>query len=148
VSFEDINNAIRAKGGSWVNLKKKGDKIAGKIVAAPEVRDQVFNGKVVKVSSGPNEGKPRQEWVFTLETSDGNTVKVAAKESAQFAITGALMGRKLALNGHLQLEIMEEAVRGEKSAEYKAVYTDPTVDFPGTDDTPAAQVADDDEPPF
>ena len=148
MSFEDINNEIRSKGGSWVNLKNKGDKIAGKIVSPPEVRDQVYGGKVVKVSSGANEGKPRKEWVFTLETSDGNTVKVAAKESAQFAITGALMGRKLALNGHLQLEIMEPAVRGEKSAEYKAIYTDPTVDFPGTDSTPVAQVADDDEPPF
>lgn len=142
MSFADLNNEIKTKTGAWVNLKDKGDKIAGKLVAEPEVRDQKYNGAIVPVTNekSPNFGKPRKEWVFTLETSDGRTVKVGVKESGQSAIIGALNGRNMELGGHLQLEIVDK--QSGKQPEFKAIYTSPTKDFP-TDNTP-----DIDEPPF
>ena len=138
MSFEEINDEIRAKGASWVNLKKKGDKVSGKIENV-ESRNQMFKGAVLTISKeGPNFGKPRKEWVFTLTTSDGNTVKTGLKESGQWAVTGALAGRKIAQGAHIQIEVMEEGVQGEKQAELKVIYTDPVVEFPvdGSDEPP------------
>lgn len=144
MSFEDINNEIRTKGASWVNLKNKGDKVAGKIVDV-ESRNQSFKGKTITVTKeGPTFGQPRKEWVFTLETTEGGTVKVALKESGQWAVTGALAGRKLEKGGHLQIEMMEEGVRSEKQPEFKAVYSNPTFESPFEGTT----VAESDEPPF
>lgn len=149
MSFEDINSAVRAKGGNFVNLKNVGDKVAGKIVAEPEVRDQSFKGIVITVQDGVNKGKVRKSWVFVLENSEGNTIKVECKESAQWAITAALNGRKIALNGHLQLEVVAKETM--KQPEFKALYTDPQLDFPPAQEAaiPAPQApSEDDAPPF
>lgn len=140
MSFEDINNEIRSRGGNWTNLKAKGDKVAGKIVDV-ESRNQSFNGVVRYVTSenSPRKGQPRKEWVFTLEMADGSVTKWAAQEGAQWAIMGALNGRKLVPGGYLQIEVMEKEER--KQAEFKAVYTDATPDSP-------FEGAKDDETPF
>lgn len=144
MSFEDINNEIRSRGGGWTNLKSKGDKLAGKIVDV-ESRNQSFNGVVRYVTSdnSPRKGQPRKEWVFTLELPNGDVTKWAAQESAQWAIMGALNGRKLLPGGHLQVEILNKEDR--KQPDFKAVYTDPVGDSP-FEGTPAVEESD--EPPF
>lgn len=142
MSFEDINDQIRAKTGGFTNLKNKGDKVSGKILDV-EARDQSFKGKVLLVTGdGPRKGQPRREWLFSLELADGSVTKWAAKENAQWAITGALNGRKLEKGGYLQVEVVEK--EDQKQPEHKAVYSGPTPDSPfeGT------KVPDTDEPPF
>lgn len=148
MGFAEINSAIQSKGGTFVNLKEVGDQVSGTIVAEPEIRDQVFKGAIVPITKGPNAGKPRKEWVFTLKTSEGNVVKVGMKESAQWALSGALAGRTMELGGHIQLTIVKKETM--QQPEFKAVYTAPSkeFDFPAQEDTPVTAVADDDEPPF
>jgi hypothetical protein len=143
MSFEDINREIANSGGSYVKLtKKEHGVLSGKILDV-KVRDKVFKGKVV-----PNKnGEPRKEWLFTLETADG-IKKWAAVESAQFAIRGALDGRKIEAGGLLQVKVVEDSIQGEKSAEYKALYTSP-VDDPFANDAPAeTPAAASDDSPF
>lgn len=141
MSFAEINDAIKASGGEYVNLKTKGQKVQGKVLAV-EVRDKVFKGNVVLVANGANKGKPRKEWLFTLETADGNK-KWAAPENGQFAIRGALDGRKIEKGGLLQVEIVESSEQGSKQAEYKVIYTEPVAD-----NDSVFQADGNDEPPF
>lgn len=143
MSFEDINNEIRSRGGGWTNLKAKGDKVTGKVVEV-ESRNQSFNGvvRLVTAENSPRKGQPRKEWVFTLEQQDGSVTKWAAQESAQWAIMGALNGRGIKPGGHLQVTLVEKEDR--KQGEFKAIYTDPTTDSPFEGDA----VAESDEPPF
>jgi hypothetical protein len=146
MSFEDLNNALEAKaaqtGGTYVKLTKKSDPKLSGTIDHVDVRDKMFNKKVVLYTSGVNEGKVRKEWVFSITTTDGSKVKWAASENAQWAITGALAGRKITKGGHIQVEVTEDSVQGSKQAEYKVIYTDPVAD------SPFEGPADDDEPPF
>lgn len=145
MSFADLNNTIRSKTSQWVNLRFVGDYVSGKIVADPVVRDQSYKGTVITVTNkeSANFGKPRQEWVFTLETDEGKTVKVGLKESAQSAIMAALNGRDIEMGGHIQLKVV--AKEDGRMPEFKAVYSSPTKSFPM--DT-GSDVPDSDEPPF
>lgn len=138
MSFDEINRVIKSKGGDWVSLKKKGDTVEGKVLAA-EVRDKSFKGKVIVVTSGPNEGKPRKEWLFTLETPQG-VKKYAANENAQYAISGALNGRSLREGGYLKVGVVEDKADDYEQPTYKAYYTDPALEDPFSDD--------DEEAPF
>lgn len=146
MGFAEFNNEAKSRGGTFVNLKNKGDKVAGTIVGDPVKRPQIFKGTVLTVQKeGPNKGKTRYEWVFVLKTAEGNLVKVPCKEKATWAITSALQGRDLEIGGHLQLEVVSK--EDGQQGEFRAIYSGPTkkFDFPTED---AAQVADDDEPPF
>lgn len=132
MSFDEINRVIKSRGGDWVSLKAVGDKVEGKVLSA-EVRDKVFKGKTIVVTSGPNEGKPRKEWVFTLETPDG-IKKYPANENAQYAISVALSGRQLREGGYLKVAVAKDKEDDYKQPEYKAHYTEPVVDDPFADD--------------
>jgi hypothetical protein len=146
VSFAEINAQIASRGGTWVKLtRKEHGTLAGAIVNV-EVRDKVYDNKVVRVTSGKNEGKPRKEWVFTLKQEDGKTVKWAANENAQWAVSGAVeKGIQMVPGGHLQVKVVEDPPSTTKQAEYKAVYTPPTGNE-GVFDEPTD--VDEDEPPF
>lgn len=131
MSFEDINNHIRSTGGDFVKLtKKEHGGIKGKVLDV-KIRDKEYQGKVI-----PNKkGEPRKEWLFSLETEDG-VKKWSAGESAQWAIRGALNGRKIQQNGLLQVTVTEDSVQGQKQAEYKVIYSDPVIEFPVEEDEP------------
>lgn len=135
MSFDDVNREIASSGGGWFKLTKKAHGVLkGKIVNV-KVRDKEYQGKPVKSAKS---GEVRKEWIFTLTDPEGNTVNWAAVESAQFAIRGALNGRKLEPGGFLQIAVVEDSVQGTKSAEYKAKYDGPVADdpFEGVQDTP------------
>lgn len=131
MSFEDINNQIKASGGDWVKLTKVShEPVQGKILDVKS-REKEFGGKKI-----PNKnGDPRIEWVFTLEVN-GQTVKWAAGESAQWAIKGALGDRLLKPGGTIKIAVTEDSVQGQKQAEYKVVYTDPVQESPFESDEP------------
>lgn len=136
MSFEDINNDIKASGGDYVKLtKKEHGKLQGKILDVKK-RAKQFGGKAVLNAKG----EQRYEWMFSLEVPVGDgtfeTKKWAASESAQWAIKGALNGRMLKPGGLLQVQVTEDSVQGQKQAEYKVIYTDPVQDSPFESDEP------------
>jgi hypothetical protein len=146
MSFEDFNREAASAGGNWHKLtKREHGVLKGKIVNV-EKRAKQFGGKPVLNSKTQ---EPRYEWIFTLEDTEGKVIKFAAVETAQYAIRGALGDRKLEPGGFLQIAVVEDAVAGSKSAEYKAKYESPVkTEDPWADAPPANNHGFSEEPPF
>lgn len=87
--YEDV---AKPRGGKWIRLAEVGDKVVGTIIDI-EVRDRrTPDGEVV---ANKKTGKPRKEYVVTLEIDDreddedDGIRKVSCNESAQDAVRDA-----------------------------------------------------------
>jgi hypothetical protein len=142
MSFDDINREIndrrKAMGGEWKKLNRvEHGRVSGKVVHV-QARDKVYEGQTILITKGPNEGKPRKEWVFTLENAAGDKVKYAANENAQYAILQALDGRQIEEGAMIEVWVTEDPKKKTEQATYKASYGPPMGNdpFEGSDETP------------
>jgi hypothetical protein len=135
--FDAVNEAIKTSGGGYVKTKNKGESVEG-IVLDVQVRDKVFEGKIVP----KQDGTPRKEWLFTLETAEG-IIKYTANEGAQTAVRNALAqsgAAKIEKGGKIRFTCTQEFKRGTPNQfqEFEVVYSAPKF----------VELADGDEPPF
>lgn len=142
MSLSDLNDLAARSGGTWVNLKQKGDKIRGRMVDF-ENRPKTYEGEPV-VSR--KTGKQRYEFVFTLEipAEDGTGPdddllrKVSLNESGQRAVIKALKdtGAQAEIGGTWEIAVAADPATKTDQAEYVARYTPPTktVDLPTGND--------------
>ena len=142
MSFDALNEAIARGGGTWVNLKAKGDRIEGTIIDFKE-RPKTFEGEPVL---SRKTGKPRFEWVFTLQTgeSDGpdddGVRKVALDEWGRGEFKDAVKksGAVAEAGGLLVLAIVEDRKSPTDSVQQhlRARYTPPakSLGIPAEDD--------------
>jgi hypothetical protein len=142
MSFDALNEAIARGGGTWVNLKAKGDRIEGTIIDFEE-RPKTFEGEPVL---SRKTGKPRFEWVFTLQTgeSDGpdddGVRKVALDEWGRGEFKDAVKksGAAAEAGGLLVLAIVEDRKSPTDSVQQhlRARYTPPakSLGIPAEDD--------------
>lgn len=141
MSFDALNDAVErnsSSGGTWVDLKNKGDRIEGAIIAWEE-RPRTFEGQPVLTQAT---GKPRYEWVFTLQTGESDGVdddgvrKVAIDERGQDEVKRAVRdaGVKVQPGGTLLLAIVADRQKSNemRHTHLRARYTPPTIDLPGT----------------
>jgi hypothetical protein len=144
MSLNELNDAARSSGGTWVKLSDKGDKIRGRMVPDGfENRPKTFEGEPVL---SRKTGKQRYEYVFTLETEDTDGPeddgirKVALNESGQRAVQRALReaGVEAEVGGLWEIAVVADKPTATSQAEYAARYTPPTQKV----DIPAAPVAD------
>lgn len=145
MSLSELNDAAARSGGTWVNLKLKGDKIRGRMVDF-ENRPKTFEGEPVL---SRKTGKQRYEFVFTLETDDTDGPdddgirKVSLNESAQRAVLKALKdaGAEAVIGGYWEIAVAADPKDSTSQAEFAARYTPPakTVDMsvPAAADDPA-----------
>lgn len=130
--IDDVNNDIATGGGGYAKLQTKGTVVEG-ILLDVTTRQMVYKGDIVK---SKNTGQPRKEWVFTLETPDGN-VKVSAREGVQIATRDALERAgvaKLEVGAKIRFEVTKDSVRGVSSAEVAVEYIPPKFAALPTDD--------------
>lgn len=135
--FDDVNNDIATGGGGYAKLQTKGTVVEG-ILLDVTTRTMVYDGTIVTAKKS---GQPRKEWVFTLETPEGN-VKVSAREGVQIATRKALENAgatKLERGAKLRFEVTKDSVRGVSSAEVDVTYEKPKF---------GALPVDDDDAPF
>jgi len=81
-------------------------------------------------------GKPRKEWVLTLDV-DGELKNAVAAEGGQIAIRKAAqrLGRKLQPGDVIDILVIESSVPGKKGAEWE-VKIEPGEGSPVEDDKP------------
>lgn len=121
-TLDDLNQAAASMGGEWAKLRTTDDPpIEGKVVAF-EVRDKTFEGAVV---TNRKTGQPRQEWVFTLDTGNGEHTKVSLNESAQRAVSAALKeaGATAKVGDTLKIGVAENPPSDREQATYRARWT-------------------------
>lgn len=130
--LDEINEEIEKSGGTWLKLNEKGQSVRGAMVSA-EVREKTYEGKTVLSSKT---GKPRKEWVLTLEV-DGELKNTVAAEGGQIAIRKAAqaLGRKLQPGDIIDITVSESSVPGKKGAEWD-VRIEPGAGSPVEDDKP------------
>ena len=130
--LDEINEEIEKSGGTWLKLNERGQHVRGAMVSA-EVREKTYEGKTVLSSKT---GKPRKEWVLTLEV-DGELKNAVANEGGQIAIRKAAqaLGRKLQPGDIIDITVSESSVPGKKGAEWD-VKIEPGTGSPVEDDKP------------
>jgi hypothetical protein len=138
MSFDALNEAISRGGGTWVNLREKGDRIEGTIVDFEE-RTKTYEGEPVL---SRKTGKPRIEWVFTLQTGESDGAdddgirKVALDEWGREEFKAAVKrsGSRAEAGGTLVLAIVENRDKPTDSAQQhlRAKYT-PSLGIPDDD---------------
>lgn len=141
--FDELNQEISKSGGTYVKLNRKEHGVLEGVILDAEVRDKTYEGQVIVSRKS---GKPRKEWLFTLDTGGEEPVKFAANEGAQFAIRQAVKdaGGKLEKGGILKVGVKTDPASTTEQAEYQAKYTAPT----STPVTAAIEAEGSDLPPF
>ena len=121
-TLDDLNQAAASLGGEWAKLRTTDDPtIEGKVVAF-EVRDKSFEGAPVL---NRKTGQPRKEWIFTLDTGNGETTKISLNESAQRAVSSALKeaGSTAKVGDTLKIGVAEDPPSDREQAIYRARWT-------------------------
>lgn len=130
--LDDVNEDIARSGGSFFKLThKEHGTIEGTLLGA-EKRVKTFEGKEVLSRST---GKPRHEWVLTLQTEmrdadqadDDGVRRVSCNEGLQIAIREELRrkGAKLEYGGRIKLGVKQDPETPTSQAVYGAVWTPP-----------------------
>lgn len=142
MSMQDFYNDVeRPRGGRWVKLKNKGDRLDGTLVSI-EVRDRTDpKGNLVLARKS---GQPRKIYRVTVEVpaeqredTDDNGIRIwDANEAGQNAIRDAYAdaGTKELIGGRFAVRVDAEAEDEYSQATFKAKF-----------DPPAAKVELDDE---
>src|SRR5690606_29795516 len=131
--LDENNEEIEKSGGTWLKLNEKGQNVRGAMVSG-EVREKKTPEGQTVLSS--RTGKPRKEWVLTLEV-DGELKNAVASEGGQIAIRKAVqaLGRKLQPGDIIDITVSESSVPGKKGAEWD-VKIEPGTGSPVEDDKP------------
>lgn len=133
MSLDQLNDTIATFGGSWIKLRTKADPKVDGVILSADAREKTFDGAVVTSRST---GKPRTEWVFTLQceadphdVDDDGVRKLSCNESMQRAIAKAVKesGKRMDEGGRLQLAVAVDPSGPREQAEYIAKYTPPTL---------------------
>ena len=144
MSLDQLNDSIATFGGSWLKLRSTDDPKVDGVILSADAREKTFEGAVVLSRST---GKPRTEWVFTLQceadphdTDDDGIRKLSCNESMQRAIAKAVKesGKKMDEGGRLQLAVSVNASGPREQAEYVAKYTPPSLPVGAADPFGAA----------
>lgn len=144
MSWDELNSAVERSGsggGTWVNLRSKGDRLEGTLVAF-EIRPMMYQGEPVLTRKTQ---QPRYEYVLTLQTgesdgaADDGIRKVGLDERGQDELKRAI--REAGVNaeegGLIVLGIVADRADGEmKHTHLRARYTPPakTINVPGLED--------------
>ena len=135
----DINTAAEALQGDWIKLnRKEHGTIEGRVISF-EQRPMTFEGAPVL---NRKTGAPRTEWVLTVQTDSGDTIKFSLKEAGQRAISQAIKesGQPAKNGDRLKIAVSEDPPDDRAQATYKARWT--------ADATPLNIPTGDDEEPF
>lgn len=123
-TLDDLNQAAASLSGDWVRLKTKADgAVEGRVVSF-EVRDKTFEGEPVL---NRKTKQVRKEWVFTLDTGNGEIAKLSLNESAQRAVSAALTeaGVQAQVGDILKIAVKADAASDREQAVYQAKWTRP-----------------------
>lgn len=134
--LDQLHTAAASLGGNWRKLRTTDDGVIEGKVLAFEDREKSFEGAVVL---NRKTGKPRREWVFTLEVAgEDEPVKIALNESGQRAVAAALReaGVKPAEGDTLKIAVKTNPPSDREQAEYQARWTPaaPALGVPSEDD--------------
>jgi len=141
MGLNDFNAMAKNSGGTWVSLRKQGDRIVGELIDTEE-RDKTFEGAAVL---SRKTGKPRKEIIVTLKVDDRNDEeddgirKVSANESMQRALIAAAKKVPFVAGGRLAIEVTEDAPGDREQATYQAAFKAPARDL---SPKPSADLAD------
>ena len=141
MGINDFNALAANSGGTWVSLRRKGDRIVGELIDTEE-REKTYEGKVVLSSKT---GKPRREIVVTIKVDDrkddedDGIRKVSANESMQRALIIAAKKTPFVAGGRIAIEVTEDPKTSTDQAEYAAAFKAPVRDL---SPKPAAELAD------
>lgn len=137
MSIDALNEAVASAGGTYVKLVSADDPpVEGTIVEFDKRERRTPKGEIVM---SKKTGKPRIEWVFTLQTDlrttddDEGVRKLSCNESMQFAISDAIReaGKPAEIGGTLKVGFVSRDDEYSQ-ATYRAKYTPPanTIDLP------------------
>lgn len=141
MSIDALNEAVASSGGTWVKLRNTDDPAVEGTIVSFESRDKRNpDGDIV---ASRKTGKPRTEWVFTLQTADRDGEdddgirKLSCNESMQRAIRDAIKasGKQAEEGGTLKIGVKANPEDSYSQADYQARYTPPAakVDLPDED---------------
>lgn len=136
MTIDALNDLPR--GGTWIKLRVKGDKITGKLLDA-EFRNRTdLDGKPVL---SRKTGNPRRELVLTIQcTSEGpdddGIRKVSLNESAQRALSAANPSGRWERNGDIHIAVTADPEGPMDQATYSAKYKAPAVSLVLDDEAP------------
>lgn len=136
--MDALNDEIASSGGSWVKLISSDDApVEGTIIEFEKRDRRTPQGEVVL---SKKTGKPRIEWVFTLQTDrrddddDDGIRKLSCNESLRFTIADAIRdaGKPAEVGGTLKVGFVSRDDEYSQAV-YQAKYTPPvkTIDTEG-----------------
>ena len=140
--LNELNEAVKTADASWLSLKSKEDGAVEGVVLHMEEREKTWNGDVVLSRST---GKPRVEWVFTLQIAGNDAPsKIPFAESAQRAITKAVKeaGVTAEEGDILKIAVSKDRESQTSQPDFKAKWTKGTKPLPIT----TADTSSDDDP--
>lgn len=141
MGITDFNTMAKQSGGTWVSLRKTGDRIVGELIDTEE-REKTFEGAAVL---SRKTGKPRREIVVTIKVDDrtddedDGVRKVSANESMQRALIAAAKKVPFVAGGRIAIEVTEDAPGDREQATYEAAFKAPARDL---SPKPSADLAD------
>lgn len=140
--LNELNEAVKTADASWLKLQSKEDGTVEGVVLHMEQREKTWEGDVVLSRST---GKPRVEWVFTLQVAGNEEPsKISFAESAQRAITKAV--KEAGVNAEegdiLKIAVSKDREKQTSQPEFKAKWTKGSKPLP----IPAADTSSDDDP--
>ena len=121
-TLDHLQEAAASIGGNWAHLKSTDDPdVEGKVLAF-EIREATFEGALVK---SRKTGAQRYEWVFTLDTGNGEVTKISLNESGQRAVSVALKeaGSTAKVGDTLKIGVAEDPPSEREQATYRARWT-------------------------
>lgn len=136
MTIDALNDLPR--GGTWIKLRVKGDKITGKLLDA-EFRNRTdLDGKPVM---SRKTGNPRRELVLTIQCAsegpdDDGIRKVSLNESAQRALSAANPSGRWERNGDIYIAVTADPEGPMDQATYGAKYKAPAVSLVLDDEAP------------